>query len=410
MRFSEFSTRPWGEGLGVRDVFAWNTEATAMVSWNYNWQMTKTLSWTTCRILAVPTITTNDTEITDLPQIVANNSFVYDWFNNLPNSYKKSKFKFDWWFSFTPNNIISYTDTWSCNALTDKTNYTARISLLKWLQESYSGTTLKNEWEIKNVLALNINTNNPSQTVKNYAGNYANNYLGANINIDTTIVCNNWYVLQNGSCVADFCNWSLPANTVSNATSQNSSTSWMRNTTPWICTYDCNSSYTWTGSSCNINIPTVSKIIITNMVTTYSYYVFDKLEFYNEDNVKFNIWSNISDWLNTYTTSNMTVNTPATYYWTANGQHMYKPIKIFDNTNEYWIGMTALNWPFTITFNTPFKISKFNLIPYPDNPYYNWNMNSATFTFYDADNQVVNTYNYTASSTTHNILDTITLY
>ena len=70
---------------------------------------------------------------------------------------------------------------WGQVGLTDKTSYTARVALLKWLQDSYTGTTLKNDWEIKNILALNINTGYPSQEVINYAWNYVNNVLWWNV-------------------------------------------------------------------------------------------------------------------------------------------------------------------------------------------------------------------------------------
>ncbi|MDP2396538.1 MAG: hypothetical protein Q8S84_01490 [bacterium] len=61
--------------------------------------------------------------------------------------------------------------------MTDNTSYTARVNLLKGLQDAYSGTLLQNEGEIKNILALTIDTNSPSQEVINYAGNYVNNVL-----------------------------------------------------------------------------------------------------------------------------------------------------------------------------------------------------------------------------------------
>ncbi|MDP3380240.1 MAG: hypothetical protein Q8S84_01485 [bacterium] len=43
-------------------------------------------------MLAVPSIITNDTTVTDLQQIVTNKSFVYRGFKNLPASFKGSKF------------------------------------------------------------------------------------------------------------------------------------------------------------------------------------------------------------------------------------------------------------------------------------------------------------------------------
>lgn len=176
----------------IQKTNAWTTEAIAYVSWNYNWEISKTLSWTTCNLLAVPTIITNDTTVTDLQDIITNNSFVYRWYKNLPWSFKDSKFKFDWWFDFQPNSLVAYTDTWSCDIISSNTNSwtLARVQLLKWLQDSYSGTILQNEWEIKNILSLDIDTNNPSNDVINYAWNLTNNTLWTNIIVSNTT--NTW--------------------------------------------------------------------------------------------------------------------------------------------------------------------------------------------------------------------------
>ncbi len=126
---------------------AWTIEAIAIVTWHYNWQMTKTLSGTNCWILAIPTIISNDIETsTDIVDIVTNNRLVYNGYYNLPASFRTSKFKVDWWFNFQPNNLLTYSDTWSCNELINKTSYTARVNMLKWLQDAYSGTILKNIW------------------------------------------------------------------------------------------------------------------------------------------------------------------------------------------------------------------------------------------------------------------------
>ena len=157
---------------------AWEVIANAIVVWNYNGQMAKSLNWVVCSILAVPSIIASDIGTsTDLQEIVDNKRLVYKWYQNLPSSSKWSKFKQDWWFEFTPNNLLSYTDTGSCDALTSKNSYTARIALLKWLQNSYSWTILSKEWEIKNIADLVIDLNTPSNEVINFAWNFVNNTL-----------------------------------------------------------------------------------------------------------------------------------------------------------------------------------------------------------------------------------------
>ncbi len=164
-------------GKWKNNANAWTVEATAIVTWNYNWQMTKSLSWNTCEVLSIPSIVTNDTSVTDLLQIVTEQKLVYRWFKNLPSSLMGSKFKNDGWFTFTPNKLVAYSDTWSCAALTDSSSYTARVALLKWLQDSYTWTIVQNVWEIKNIVDLVIDTNNPSTNVLDYAWNFVNNNL-----------------------------------------------------------------------------------------------------------------------------------------------------------------------------------------------------------------------------------------
>ncbi len=161
---------------------AWTVEAIAYTTWNYNGTMAKSLSWAICDVLSIPSIIANDVETsTDLVDIVTNKWLVYNWYKNLPSSTKWSKFKNDWWFDFTPNKLVAYTDTWSCEALTSTTSYTARVELIDWLQKSYSGSLVQNEWEINNIVNLVINVSSPSTEVLTYAWNFVNNTLGWNI-------------------------------------------------------------------------------------------------------------------------------------------------------------------------------------------------------------------------------------
>ena len=94
---------PLSFNLNILDgAYAWDVEATAIVTWNYNWIMAKSLTWTTnCNALAVPTIIANDIETsTDLVEIASNERFVYNWYKNLQASFKSTKFKYNRWFAF----------------------------------------------------------------------------------------------------------------------------------------------------------------------------------------------------------------------------------------------------------------------------------------------------------------------
>ncbi|MDD2871884.1 MAG: prepilin-type N-terminal cleavage/methylation domain-containing protein [Candidatus Gracilibacteria bacterium] len=176
-------TAPYQGGGLAQQAQAGIIEANAIIVGNYNGQMTKSLSGSICSILATPSIiASNITTSTDLQTIVNSGNLVYRGFKNLPSSFFGSKFKQDGGFDFTPNSLLSYTDTNNCDVLTSKTSYAERVQLLAGLQNSYSGTIVQNEGEIKNILSLDItDVNNPSNDVINYAGNFVNNVLGGNI-------------------------------------------------------------------------------------------------------------------------------------------------------------------------------------------------------------------------------------
>ena len=192
-------TPPYQGGGLATEAYAWTTEATAYVTWNYNWVITKTLNWNACKILSLPTILTNDTSITDLQDIITQKRFVYNWFKNLASSFKWSRFKEDWWFDFQPAQLIAYSDTGSCANLTANTTewQNARVTLLDWLKKSYSGTLVQNEWEIKNIVDLVIDTNSPSNEVVNYAWNFVNNSLWGKV------IVNNNSTSSNAGCITD---------------------------------------------------------------------------------------------------------------------------------------------------------------------------------------------------------------
>ena len=269
---------------------AWTVEWTALISGTYNWQATKTLTWTTCDMLAVPSIIANDlSETTDVVNLINSWSIAYNWFKNLPNSFKSSKFKHDGWFAFTPNKIVAYSDTGSCAPLLSWSDFIPRVTLLKWLQDAYSGTIVSSDAEIARILNITIDINTPSEEVKNLAWNFVNNNLWGKVVVSTTPskwcatqpsyswatftvwtatsinqpwqstneneacywTCGAWNVLLWEDCVLENCSGTTPDGTaaIANATSTAWWT-WNYNVTPGVCTYACNTWYEWNWSSC----------------------------------------------------------------------------------------------------------------------------------------------------------------
>lgn len=209
----------WISLNNMNNTYAWDVEATAYVKWNYNWIVTKSLSGTKCDLLSSPTIIASDiVTSTDVVEIINNERLVYNWFKNLPSSFRLSKFKGDWWFSFRPNKIVAYSDTNSCETITNNVNYIPRIEILKWIQEAYTWTILNNKWEIKSILDLNIDLNNPNSEVIAFWWNFVNNYFWWNVGISwtttiwwpTVITLNsNWWTGWSSSVIWE--NWlSLP--------------------------------------------------------------------------------------------------------------------------------------------------------------------------------------------------------
>jgi len=161
-------------------AFAWTVEATAIVEWNYNWLMWKSLTWaSTCYMLALPTIVANDVSNPDLLQIMANERLVYNWYKNLPSNLSTTKFDTTGWFAFgswIP--LVAYTDNASCSALTDTTDSTARVALVNWLQTAYTSTILEWVWEVDKIINLT------AWEEESYAASFVNNNLWGKVKVE----------------------------------------------------------------------------------------------------------------------------------------------------------------------------------------------------------------------------------
>ena len=331
----------------VSQTNAGTTEATAYITWNYNWQMTKSLSGVICNVFSIPTIIASDIETsTDLEEISNQKRFVYNWQKNLPNSFRTTKFNADWWFDFKPNKLIAYTDTWSCNDLIDKNDAAARIQLLQWIQEAYTWTTLKDKWEIKNILALEINPSSPNNEILKYASNYVNNKLWGNIWVEWK----DWYTIPN-SCETQP-NYTNATFTEWTPTQVNQSWQNTNNTEP--CYYACNPTYVWESWSCNkCNYWET----VINWVCTDPYWQ------YTSALLRFN-WSNWSTsiydekWSNgTWKWWQMIISTTKSKFWWSSAYFDWSSDSVslvyFDDlynlsntdfTIETWINLSSYTW------------------------------------------------------------------
>ncbi|MDP2090500.1 MAG: FISUMP domain-containing protein [Candidatus Gracilibacteria bacterium] len=287
--------------LNYNKANAGTLEARAYVTGNYNQMFIKSvIDGITCELLSVPSIITNDINITELPEIINNNSLVYSGFKNLPSSYRKSKFNGFGGFRFSPNKLVVYSDTSACNELYQCTteNINANMDLLQGMQDAYIGTILGEQGNIKNIVEVEINKNNPSIEATAAVINILNTTFGCKIVLNKTTTtplcgakpnysnaifidgnpsvinqarqssnqntpcywtCGLGNVLQGESCLNSNCLGTVPngTNEISNATDTTGGT-WNYNTTPGTCTFTCNTGYYRSGGDCLPNQYTVS--------------------------------------------------------------------------------------------------------------------------------------------------------
>lgn len=162
------------------DTFAAGNQITkALITWNYNWIMAKVSTWSSTYVLAVPTIISS--EVGDILDIINQKKLVYDNYENLPSSYQNSNYDLNWWFDYSPSNIVVY--KWDIDKLS--TDEDERIQLLINIQESYSWTVISGIWNIKELTSIEININSPSEVVKTLSYNALKNDLKIKIDINS---------------------------------------------------------------------------------------------------------------------------------------------------------------------------------------------------------------------------------
>ncbi|MDP2090747.1 MAG: prepilin-type N-terminal cleavage/methylation domain-containing protein [Candidatus Gracilibacteria bacterium] len=162
----------------IPQVNAGDVYSKALVKGNYNGIVSKVINLSNCDILSVPSIITSELSLsTDYVDLHDSGWLVYNGFNNLPATYKKSKFYLYGGFDFFSNNLLVYSDNNNCSELFSNTNSGTleKVKLLKGIQDGYNGTLFADVGEIKNILDLDIDINNPNQTTINYSKNLVNN-------------------------------------------------------------------------------------------------------------------------------------------------------------------------------------------------------------------------------------------
>lgn len=161
--------------------------------------------------------------------------------------------------------ISSITPTWSFEG-----TYSTPVTLLNW--------TIINQITYKlpdRTIVINWQTYNLTTPLVNWINTYSYTWSNSQINVTynstnktitwLNIWCNSWYVNNSWTCVADICNWNAPTFSTTNWT-QKFNTNWTHNTTPWFCTFVCQSWYYWNGAQCTA--ASIWNYVSTSWLTT----------------------------------------------------------------------------------------------------------------------------------------------
>ncbi len=190
--------------------------------------------------------------------------------------------------------------------------------------------------------------------------------------------CSSWFTLSNWTCIEDKCKWNIPANAISNATSQDWTILWVYNNTSWVCTFKCKTNYNWNWSSCN---PATKTSACTSIDTNTSIYnTVDKIT----QTWNWNTWipSNITTYSATESTSECRFKCKSGYQystWTKKCEESTKNITCLNITN--WIFYNgSTNYTFTVPISSNISnIPTFNSNPtqktcqYKCKNWYTWN-------------------------------------
>lgn len=194
----------------TNNVNAWENLARAKIAWSYNWSILKVSKWNKLYLLSVPSIICADGFT--IEECLNQNKLVFDWFRNLPPSYKATQYKQLWEWS-TLNLVNSSADilmySWDgseLNADTDE-GKAIRKAMVEKLQLAYKDTNIANRDWIRQL--VNVDTTNLTDVESLWISIVNNKINSAMITAsklsveDTWVVgCGEWYELNNWECIA----------------------------------------------------------------------------------------------------------------------------------------------------------------------------------------------------------------
>ena len=165
---------PWlvSSNWFIEDTYAetnWTKVWTALVKWNYNWELLSVITGWSSYVLAIPSIISSDLVSTDIVDILNNNKLVYNDFNNLPASYTWSIYDIYANHDFSANNLVVF--TWSISKLRQSYN---QVALLQNLYTAYSWSILWKNLSVNKIDPLELFSPEPSTKIASLACDLVN--------------------------------------------------------------------------------------------------------------------------------------------------------------------------------------------------------------------------------------------
>ena len=138
---------------------AWDTKATARITWSYNGAILKVINWQNMTLLASPSIICSE-DLT-IEECINQNKLAYDGYSNLPSNFKETQFNHLW--EAGSLNLVNKADIvifdWKTSELSDDTTEwkAARKALVENLKKAYSSTKIANREGIRRLANVDIN-------------------------------------------------------------------------------------------------------------------------------------------------------------------------------------------------------------------------------------------------------------
>jgi len=260
----------------------------AKIEWNFNWLYAKTPSF----YIPTPSIINWNVwwNVDFAEDEILIESQVITWWDNIP-------WESTWWLDIT---LSPYEWTITANSTEEE-----KLELVEAIQTAYSWSVLENDTVYANILSktstwemldfvdvvvlevaeyTSLSSNNEwnwweesvvyscDETSKPTDNGHISYIIWNPTEENQTYiqdgdncwyVCEEWYEYSvwDNECMLSECSWSIVVNATSNATTQSYGTPWSYNTTPWDCTFSCNTNYTWDSDSCEADTQSCS---ITN--------------------------------------------------------------------------------------------------------------------------------------------------